>query len=61
MLKRRHSHDLISDDPTFGYPRKRAIFRRKHTKPQPHWVPEPQRIMSELLEFVLQHEEAFQK
>ena len=62
MLKRKPSDDPISDDPTLSYqPRKRAIFRRKHSKPQPHWVPEPQRVMSELLEFVLQHEEAFQK
>jgi charged multivesicular body protein 7 len=60
MLKRKPSYDITSDDPTFGGKRKRAIFRRKHPK-QPQWAPEPERVMSELLEFVLQHEEAFQK
>jgi charged multivesicular body protein 7 len=60
MLKRKPSYDITSDDPTFGRKRKRAIFRRKHPK-KPQWVPEPERTMSQLLEFVLQHEEAFQK
>jgi charged multivesicular body protein 7 len=61
MLKRKSSRDLTSDDPTFGpSKRKRVLFRRKQPK-QHQWIPEPQRIMTELLEFVLQHEEAFKK
>ncbi|USP75967.1 uncharacterized protein yc1106_03241 [Curvularia clavata] len=65
MLKRKSSCDLstphvsiFSDDPTPGrHKRRRTLFRSKPNKPQ--WIPEPQRDMSELLEFILQHEEAF--
>ncbi|CAN9193898.1 unnamed protein product [Alternaria alternata] len=66
MLKRKPSRDLasgphvsiFSDDPTLSrHKRKRSLFRSKHSRAQ--WVPEPERDMSELLEFVLQHEEAF--
>jgi len=67
MLKRKPSCDLngphvsiFSDDPTLGrHKRKRALFRSKHNKPR--WTPEVERDMSELLDFVLQHEEAFKK
>jgi charged multivesicular body protein 7 len=69
MLKRKPSHDLVasgphvsifSDDPTLSrHKRKRSLFRSKHNRAQ--WAPEPERDMSELLEFVLQHEEAFSK
>lgn len=68
MLKRKASCDLtaphissiFSDDPTLGrHKRKRALFRSKPIKPQ--WIPEAERDMSELLDFVLQHEEAFKK
>jgi charged multivesicular body protein 7 len=60
LKKRKPSDDIISDDPTFRK-RKRLLFRRKYPKPPPQWIPEPQRVMTELLEFVLQHEEAFKK
>lgn len=67
MLKRKASGDLssphvsiFSNDPTLGrHKRKRTLFRPKHTKPQ--WTPKAERDMSELLEFILQHEEAFKK
>jgi len=75
MLKRKSSYDhnsssrsggphvsIFSDDPTPGrHKRKRALFRPKQTKPKPQWIPTPERSMSELLEFVLQHEDAFKK
>ncbi|KAI4624370.1 hypothetical protein J4E83_004044 [Alternaria metachromatica] len=68
MLKRKPSRDLVpsggphvsifSSDPTLSrHKRKRSLFRSQHNRAQ--WVPEPERDMSELLEFVLQHEDAF--
>jgi hypothetical protein len=68
MLKRKPSRDLasgphvsiFSDDPTLSrHKRKRSLFRSKRSRAQ--WVPEPEHDMSELLDFVLQHEEAFRK
>jgi charged multivesicular body protein 7 len=67
MLKRKPSHDfaaphassVFSDDPT-PMTKKRSLFRPKHTKP-PQWVPKSELDMSELLDFVLQHEDAFKK
>jgi charged multivesicular body protein 7 len=69
MLKRKPSSDLVvggphvsifSDDPTLSrHKRKRSLFPSKHNRAQ--WIPEPERDMSELLEFVLQHEDAFKK
>ena len=67
MPKRKLSQDLQSyphasvfgDDPTPGRHRKR-LFRSK-TNNQAVWTPEGKRDMSELLEFVLQHEEAFKR
>ncbi|KAF7442348.1 SNF7 family protein [Pyrenophora tritici-repentis] len=71
MLKRKSSFDhsssrgphvsIFSDDPTLGrHKRKRALFRPKSNKQTPQqWRPAPERSMSELLEFVLQHEDAF--
>ena len=68
MLKRKPSRDLasgphvsiFSDDPTLSrHKRKRSLFPSKHNRAL--WVPEPAREMSELLEFVLQHEDAFKK
>lgn len=64
MLKRKLSYELncsphVSDDPTHGRHRKR-LFRIKNNK---HLIKTPVagRDMNELLDFVLQHEEAFQK
>ena len=74
MLKRKASSDsdhsgggprvsMFADDPTHGrHKRKRVLFRPKQNQPKPQqWIPAPERSMSELLEFVLQHEDAFKK
>jgi charged multivesicular body protein 7 len=65
MLKRKLSHDLslgphasvFGDDPTRGRHRKR-LFRNNNGH---LWTPKAERDMSDLLDFVLQHEEAFKK
>lgn len=49
----------FDDDPTLGRHRKR-LFRPKHNKHQAR-TPNVVHDMSQLLGFVLQHEEAFQK
>ncbi|RMZ72564.1 SNF7 family [Pyrenophora seminiperda CCB06] len=51
---------MFSDDPALGrQKRKRVLFRPRQNKPKPQWIPAPERSMSELLDFVLQHEDAF--
>ncbi|KAF1945251.1 hypothetical protein EJ02DRAFT_339128 [Clathrospora elynae] len=67
MLKRKPSPDcfgigshasLLGDNPTHMTKRKR-LFRNKKIN-QALWIPEAEGEMSDLLNFVLQHEEAFQ-
>jgi hypothetical protein len=63
MLKRKPSHDA---DPhvtssIFGARRQRKRLFRSQDHNKHSWQPETERAMTELLEFVLQHEEAFQK
>ncbi|CAO2654769.1 Nn.00g115020.m01.CDS01 [Neocucurbitaria sp. VM-36] len=66
MLKRKLSHDFSSgphvsiygDDPTRMTSKRKQLFRPKNNNKQV-WTPDKEREMSELLEFVLQHEEAF--
>ncbi|KAH7398267.1 Snf7-domain-containing protein [Pyrenochaeta sp. MPI-SDFR-AT-0127] len=69
MLKRKLSHDLdgsphvrhasiFDDDPTQMTSKRKRLFRPKNNNKH-QWKPEAERSMSELLEFVLQHEEAF--
>ncbi|KAJ8112035.1 hypothetical protein OPT61_g5505 [Boeremia exigua] len=60
MLKRKISDFDASDSSIFGDvpARNKRLFRPKHSVKQ-QWAPQPQSNMSELLEFVLQHEEAF--
>lgn len=63
MLKRKISDYDASDSSMFGdvpVRTKRALYRRKNSDKQ-QWAPQPQTTMSELLDFVLQHEEAFKK
>jgi charged multivesicular body protein 7 len=68
MLKRKPSHELdgsphvlnsiFGDDPTRRQ-RKRLFRPKNHNK---HiWQPEKEPAMTELLDFILQHEEAFKK
>ncbi|KAF2855875.1 hypothetical protein T440DRAFT_485944 [Plenodomus tracheiphilus IPT5] len=68
MLKRKLSTDLsgphvsiYDDDPVLARrcSRKR-LFRTKSDKQQRTWTPAKERDMSELLEYILKHEEAFQ-
>jgi charged multivesicular body protein 7 len=40
--------------------RRRKLFRSK-TRDNPRWQPQPEPAMPELLDFILQHEDAFQK
>ncbi|KAJ4342741.1 hypothetical protein N0V87_000950 [Didymella glomerata] len=60
MLKRKISDYDASDSSMFGdVPvRTKRLYRRKNSDKQ-QWAPQPQTTMSELLDFVLQHEEAF--
>ncbi|KAJ4368188.1 hypothetical protein N0V83_006544 [Neocucurbitaria cava] len=66
MLKRKLSHDFSSgphvsiygDDPTRMTSKRKQLFRPRNDNKQA-WTPEKVLEMSELLEFVLQHEEAF--
>ncbi|KAF1846724.1 uncharacterized protein K460DRAFT_286508 [Cucurbitaria berberidis CBS 394.84] len=66
MLKRKPSHDfrtgphvsIYGDDRTPMTSKRKRLFRPKNNNKQV-WIPEKDRDMSELLEFVLQHEEAF--
>ncbi|KAF1839456.1 hypothetical protein BDW02DRAFT_585120 [Decorospora gaudefroyi] len=63
MLKRKPSGELRGDGPRASIydtdnKRRRSLFRTKRHK-KTHWAPEAARKMNELLEFVLQHEEAF--
>ncbi|KAH6614179.1 Snf7-domain-containing protein [Boeremia exigua] len=60
MLKRKISDYDASDSSIFGDvpARNKRLFRPKHSVKQ-QWAPQPQSNMSELLDFVLQHEEAF--
>jgi len=67
MLKRRLSFDvsgprasLYDNDPARHGKRRRPLFRPKKEK-APRWTPTKERAMSPLLEFILQHEEAFNK
>jgi hypothetical protein len=67
MLKRKNSDYDVSDSSIFGdvparmtsFKRKR-LFRPKNSNKQ-QWAPQQHSNMSELLDFVLQHEEAFKK
>jgi charged multivesicular body protein 7 len=67
MLKRKPSLELDDAGPhvlcsIYGdrkRPPKRLFRPKNHNKPA--WQPEPERAMSELLDFILQHEEAFKK
>lgn len=68
MLKRKLSPSDVSDSSLFGdsLPRKlsgkrKRLFRPKHSTPLPSWTPQHECTMSELLEFVLQQEDAFKK
>jgi charged multivesicular body protein 7 len=68
MLKRKLSPSDVSDSSLFGdtLPRKlsgkrKRLFRPKHSAPQLSWTPQHERNMSELLDFVLQQEDAFKK
>ncbi|KAH4050259.1 hypothetical protein HBH98_094040 [Parastagonospora nodorum] len=57
MLKRKPSND--AEGSILGARRQRRLFRAdKHNKHP--WQPETERDMTELLEYILQHEEAFQ-
>jgi hypothetical protein len=62
MLKRKISDYDASDSSMFGdVPvRTKRLYRRKNSDKQ-QWAPQPETTMSELLDFVLQHEEAFKK
>lgn len=68
MLKRKVSRDSSSgprpsvydDDPTRMTFKRKRLFRPKNNNNR-GWTPKAERVMSELLEFVLQHEEAFKK
>ena len=67
MLKRKSSGDLDGGTHVlksiFGdraRRRPKRLFRPKDHN-TPSWQPEPERDMTELLEFILQHEDAFQK
>lgn len=58
MLKRKPSHD--AEGSILGARRQRRLFRAgKHLERS--WQPATERDMTELLEYILQHEEAFQK
>jgi charged multivesicular body protein 7 len=69
MLKRKPSRELDAVDAgphvlssIYGdrkRPPKRLFRPKNHNKPA--WQPEAERAMTELLEFILQHEEAFKK
>ncbi|KAF1362662.1 hypothetical protein EJ07DRAFT_106553 [Lizonia empirigonia] len=65
MLKRKISGNEASDSSVFGdvparmtSVKRKRLFRPKHSDRQ-QWAPRPDSNMSELLDFVLQHEEAF--
>jgi charged multivesicular body protein 7 len=68
MLKRKPSQQLddrphalesiFGSNPTRR--QRKRLFRPKHQN-KPAWQPANDRAMTELLEFVLKHEEAFQK
>jgi charged multivesicular body protein 7 len=67
MLKRKPSRELdgaphvsvFCDDPVTRRQPKR-LFRSKHYNKH-SWQPEKERAMTELLDFILQHEDAFKK
>jgi charged multivesicular body protein 7 len=68
MLKRKPSYSDVPDSSLFGDTltrkssgKRKRLFRPKNSAPQPSWTPQHERNMGELLEFVLQHEEAFKK
>jgi len=50
---------IFGSDPT-RHQRRRLLFRTKDHN-TPLWQPEKKGDMTELLEYILQHEEAFQK
>jgi charged multivesicular body protein 7 len=67
MLKRKPSRELDAGphvlSSIYGDRKRRQpkrLFRPKNHN-NPSWQPEAERAMTELLEFVLQHEEAFKK
>ena len=62
MLKRKNSDYDAPDSSIFGDvpTRTKRLFRRKDSCRQ-RWTPQQQNIMPELLEYILQHEEAFKK
>lgn len=67
MLKRKLSGNDVSDSSIFGdvparmtSVKRKRLFRPKNSDRQ-QWILQPRNEMSELLEFVLEHEEAFKK
>jgi charged multivesicular body protein 7 len=67
MLKRKLSPSDVSDSSLFGDTltrkssgKRKRLFRPKPSAPRPSWTPH-ERNMSELLDFVLQQEDAFKK
>lgn len=71
MFKRKLSHDfdggphvriasVFDGDPTPMTSKRKRLFRPKNNSKH-LWTPEAERSMSELLDFILQHEEAFKK
>jgi hypothetical protein len=68
MLKRKLSPSDVSDSSLFGDTltrkssgKRKRLFRPKPSAPQPSWTPQHEHNMSELLDFVLQQEDAFKK
>ncbi|KAL6710242.1 hypothetical protein ACN47E_009188 [Coniothyrium glycines] len=63
MFKRKRPDDVSSGIHASVYddvPTKRRLFRPRYkTSSKQDWAPSPEREMTELLEFILQHEEAF--
>ena len=71
MQKRKLSHDdessphvrnasIFADDPTHLGSKRKRLFRSKNNNKH-SWTPGAEHSMSELLDFMLQHEEAFKK
>lgn len=56
---RSHLPSIYDGDPIWS--KRKRLFRPKNTNTNKVWTPPAQRDMSELLEFVLQHEDAFKK
>jgi charged multivesicular body protein 7 len=65
MLKRKPSQDAEGDSHVlsiFGRrQRSKRLFRSQDHHNKTSWQPAKERAMTELLDFVLQHEEAFKK